>query len=164
MTEKHFLSTKTYTHAEGLSCAFRQWRAGHTHCRFLHGYALEVKITFARPEGLDEHNWVMDFGGLKSIKQWLQDTFDHKTVVAEDDPHLDTFRQLHANGIIDIVIVEHVGCEKFAELIFDCVERVLAEELDKEKEVFVTGVEVKEHAGNSAVCLRAANLGEEADV
>ena len=33
-------STKTYGHEEGLSCCFRQWRATHSHCRLLHGYAL----------------------------------------------------------------------------------------------------------------------------
>jgi hypothetical protein len=27
MTRKKFISTKTYDHSIGLSCAFRQWRA-----------------------------------------------------------------------------------------------------------------------------------------
>ena len=28
----------------------------------------------------------MDFGGLKELKQFLEDSFDHTIVVAEDDP------------------------------------------------------------------------------
>ena len=40
-------STKTYGHEEGLSCCFRQWRATHSHCRLLHGYALSFRLTFA---------------------------------------------------------------------------------------------------------------------
>ena len=161
MTEKHFLSTKTYTHAEGLSCCFRQWRAKHSHCQFLHGYALEVKIVFAAPGGLDEHNWVMDFGGLKHIKQWLKDTFDHKTVVAKDDPQISIFRELAIAQMVELTEVEHVGCEKFAELIFDYVDAYLANNMGLEKDVFVAQVEVREHAGNSAICMRAANQGEE---
>jgi len=79
-----YLSTKTFGHELGLSAAFRQWKAD-SHCRFLHGYALAVKFTFAAEE-LDVRNWVVDFGGLKGLKQILEDTFDHKTLVASDDP------------------------------------------------------------------------------
>ena len=43
---------------------------------------------------LDERNWVMDFGGLKPFKEWLDKTFDHQTIVAQDDPELETFKQL----------------------------------------------------------------------
>ena len=25
---------------------FRQWRAKHSHCQYIHGYAMEFKVTF----------------------------------------------------------------------------------------------------------------------
>ena len=49
------------------SCAFRQWRAD-SHCKFIHGYRLVAKFWF-ECEKLDERNWVVDFGGLKELKQ-----------------------------------------------------------------------------------------------
>ncbi|HEX2555077.1 MAG TPA: hypothetical protein VHL98_15360, partial [Microvirga sp.] len=45
-----YRSTKVYDHNEGLSCCFRQWRATHSHCRLLHGYALAFKFVFATHE------------------------------------------------------------------------------------------------------------------
>lgn len=148
-TGKKFLSTKTYTHAEGLSCCFRQWRA-ESHCRFLHGYALEVRVVFGCSE-LDDRNWVVDFGGLKEFKAWLKDTFDHKTLVAKDDPMIGTLNMLGTRDIqlAQISIVDKVGCEAFAEMIFDEAE-VMMQGLDQ----WVESVEVKEHAGNSAICKR----------
>lgn len=152
-----FESTKTYTHSQGLSCCFRQWRATESHCRFLHGYALQVTITF-RSQKLDDRNWVMDFGGLKPVKQWLEETFDHKTLVARDDPERQTLEALAApdydregepgQPIIDLVVVEHVGCEAFAKMIYDHVMWWLTEE--KIPWVYVECVEVREHPGNSA--------------
>ncbi len=93
-----FRSTKTYGQEQGLSCAFRQWRANHSHCQLLHGYALGFMFVF-QADKLDERGWVMDFGGLKGLKQALQDTFDHKVVIAADDPNLEQFLDLHKLGI-----------------------------------------------------------------
>lgn len=155
---KVFYSTKTYEHSVGLSCCFRQWRAD-SHCSFLHGYALQVVLKF-RCDHLDERNWVQDFGGLKQIKQWLQDTFDHKTVVAADDPAFKVFEELHKGKIIDMVVLPAVGCERFAEHIFDHVNEWLVEYGDRYGtldmlRVGIESVEVREHGGNSAICARS---------
>lgn len=138
-----YRSTKTYTPAEGLSVAFRQWRAD-SHCRLLHGYALEVTFVFSSRE-LDHRNWVMDFGGMKEIKAWLHDTFDHKTLVAKDDPQFELFKDMAAAGLIDMAVVEHVGCECFAKLVYDHASMLLPTHVKIEQ------VEVREHAGNSAI-------------
>lgn len=137
-------SHKTYTHNAGLSCVFRQWRAD-SHCRFLHGYALQVEITMAT-HALDHRNWVVDFGGFKRLKVWLEDNFDHKTVVAVDDPDFKRFLELEEAGLVQLTVVDHVGCEAFAKMIFE-----------KVKELVSTGpyarvqsVTVREHAGNAA--------------
>ena len=143
-----YYSTKTYTHNMGLSAAFRQWRA-ESHCRFLHGYALEIKLTFGSQD-LDIRNWVVDFGGLKSVKGMLEDTFDHKTLVAEDDPHIASFELLHEDGIIDMVKVENTGCEAFAQLIFEVLTQWI-KDAGYGKRCWIEEVEVREHASNSAI-------------
>lgn len=142
-----FRSTKTYGHEIGLSACFRQWRATHSHCRFLHGYALSIRFEFEADE-LDHNNWVMDFGGLKGLKAKLVETFDHKTLVAEDDPNLRTFKDLHKAGLIDMLIVHATGCEKFAELCFDMAVQHLAE-IGVADRVRVVECEVREHGANS---------------
>ena len=73
------------------SWAFRQPQAT-SHCRFVHGYRLIGKFWFGANE-LDENNWVIDFGGFKDIKKKLKNTFDHKTVISNDDPELETFKK-----------------------------------------------------------------------
>jgi 6-pyruvoyltetrahydropterin/6-carboxytetrahydropterin synthase len=144
-----YTSTKTYGHELGLSCCFRQWRASHSHCRFLHGYALSVRLEFEADE-LDDRNWVVDFGGLKDLKQALQKTFDHKTVVANDDPLIDWFHQGHEQGLLDIVILDGVGCERFARH----VHQLASYWLDRHSyapRCRVSLVEVREHGSNSAI-------------
>lgn len=143
-----YYSTKNYDHNEGLSCAFRQWRATHSHCRLIHGYALAVKFTFGCKK-LDDRNWVQDFGGLKDIKKWLKHMFDHTLVVAEDDPEIERFRELEKNDIVDLRIIPAVGCEKFSEFIYNYVAKIIKDE--SQGRVWLDSVEVREHGANSAI-------------
>ena len=143
-----YRSTKSYGHSEGLSCAFRQWRAIHSHCRLVHGYALAFKFTFVALE-LDEHNWCFDFGGLKPIKAWLHEMFDHKFLVAEDDPDIEKFRQLDEHGLIALRVVPAVGCEAVAHMVFEYVAQFVAQATNGR--VWLELVEVSEHSGNSAI-------------
>ncbi len=147
MSEFKYTSTKTFTHSVGLSSCFRQWRA-QSHCRFLHGYALQVKFEFSTTD-LDVRNWVVDFGGLKNLKGWLEDTFDHKTLVAFDDPQIAIFREMAIAGVIQMVEVPATGCEKFAELIFQYTEMWL-KDAGFSPRCRLETVEVSEHEGNSA--------------
>ena len=140
-------STKTYGHEEGLSCCFRQWRATHSHCRLLHGYALSFRLTFASAE-LDERNWCFDFGGLKPIKAWLHEMFDHTLLVAADDPELPAFRRLAEHGLAALRVLPAVGCEATARHAFEYIARFVDEETDGR--VWLDEVEVREHNGNSA--------------
>ena len=125
-----YLSTKTYGNDRGLSCVFRQWRSTHSHCSLLHGYSIGIKLIF-ESETLDSRNWVMDFGGLKAFKEWSEWQFDHTTVVALDDPHLSKFKELAKlgkqadGGVMDLRLVEAVGCEKFAELAYRTMNEIL---------------------------------------
>lgn len=143
-----FLSTKTFGHDLGISCAFRQWKA-ESHCRFIHGYALAFEFCFAAEE-LDVRNWVVDFGGLKGLKAILEDTFDHKLVVAEDDPQLDYFKQGKELGVLDLVIVPAGGCERFAQMVFEVTEQWLLD-AGFAPRCRLVSVQVKEHGANSAI-------------
>src|SRR5918998_3961562 len=108
-----YRSTKSYDHSEGLSCCFRQWRATHSHCRLVHGYALAFRFVFATHE-LDERNWCFDFGGLKPVKAWLKHMFDHTLLVAQDDPERASLEELARRGLADLRVLPAVGCEATA--------------------------------------------------
>ncbi len=148
-----YVSTKTYGHDIGLSACFRQHKA-ESHCRFLHGYALAIRIEFEAEE-LDHRNWVVDFGGLKSFKGWLEKTFDHKLLLAEDDPERPRIMHLKNYGVADIVLVPATGCEAFAKLIFEC-GNIWLKDNGYTPRVKVRSVEVREHGANSAIYMEHA--------
>jgi len=147
-----FQSSKLF---DGYSTCFRQWRAEGTHCKYLHGYAVSFRVWFDGE--LDERNWVWDFGGMKraktkidgmSPKEYFDFLLDHTTIVAGDDPYLDTFKQLHSDGIIQLRIMDNVGCERFAEFLYNKINEFLKTETDGR--VRALKVEVYENAKNSA--------------
>jgi 6-pyruvoyltetrahydropterin/6-carboxytetrahydropterin synthase len=166
-----YYSTKTYGTDRGLSCCFRQWRADHSHCSTLHGYSIGIKLVF-ESETLDDKNWCMDFGGLKSFKAWADHMFDHTLLIAEDDPRRAVFEQLaavasidnnssipHVRGAVcDLRIVPGVGCEMFAKMAYEEMERLLVElkgantsRYPVNQGVRLKSVEVFEHGANSAI-------------
>lgn len=143
-----YYSTKTYGHNIGLSACFRQPHADHSHCRFLHGYSLQFKFTFCCKE-LDNKNWVVDFGGLKPLKKWLEDNFDHKVVLDSNDWALPNFRALEDAGLAELNILDGVGVEKFAEHAFNKAQELVHSM--SEGRCWVVSCECAEHGANSAI-------------
>ena len=147
-----FQSSKVF---DGFSTVFRQWKAEETHCRFVHGYGISFKVYF---EGeLDHRNWVWDFGGMKraktqidgkSPKEWMDYMFDHTLIVAEDDPHLNAFKEMGTAGVAQVRVIEATGAEKFAEFIFNKINKFVKTET--ENRVRVTKVKFMEHGKNAA--------------
>ena len=130
------------------STAFRQWKAD-SHCKLIHGYRLQCKLWFTADE-LDDKNWIYDFGGCREIKKLLEKQFDHTTVVAADDPELDTFKLMSDKGMIDLRIAEKgVGIERTAEWVYETTNKFVTEQTNNR--VRVIKVEVWEHEGNSAI-------------
>jgi len=149
-----YQSTKLF---DGFSTVFRQWAAEGTHCRFLHGYDIEFRLTF---EGeLDHRNWVWDFGGMKRAKgtidgmnpkAWMDYMFDHTTIIAPDDPEIDNFRDMDARGVVQLRVLDGpVGAERFAQFIYEKINPFLLEETNGR--VKLTQVEFFENKRNSAI-------------
>ena len=143
-----YYSTKTYGHNIGLACVFRQPNADHSHCHLLHGYSLAFRFTFGCKD-LDNKNWAVDFGGLKPLKKWLEDHFDHKTAVDKNDPHLDTLKELEKHDLAEIVEFDGVGAEMFAKHAFDFADKLIREQTNNR--CYVVEVECMEHGANSAI-------------
>lgn len=112
-----YVSTKTYKHLGPV--AYRQWRAD-SHCNMIHGYALSFKFYF-ECDDLDVRNWAMDYGGLKPLRDKLEEWFDHTMLVAEDDPEITTFALLGAKKLAKITYVAKTGCEGIADFLYEYV-------------------------------------------
>lgn len=139
--------TKHYGHELGLSACFRQHRAL-SHCSFLHGYALAFTFVFEAKE-LDTRGWVIDFGDLNKLKDWLEFTFDHKTLVAQDDPRIEELTMLAGIDVADVIVLPRVGCEAFAKLAFEQAYAILVSKQLHER-VNLVSCTVHEHGANSA--------------
>jgi len=142
-----YQSTKTFGNDRGLSCAFRQPNATHSHCSLIHGYSLGFRFVF-EADTLDDKNWVYDFGNTKWIKAFLEENFDHTIAVDIKDPKLDDFKQLETVGIAKIVTMDGVGCEKFAKLVALYLQDIVHKETDGRASV--SKVQCWEHNDNMA--------------
>ena len=144
---KHY-STKHYGHNIGLSAVFRQPNADHSHCHLLHGYSLAFTFKFGCDK-LDNKNWAVDFGGLKPLKAWLEDNFDHKLALDKNDPHMEKFKELEQLDLAELRIFDGVGAEMFAKHAFEFADKLIREKTDDR--CFVDSVECMEHGANSAI-------------
>jgi len=122
-----YQSTKIF---DNYSVAIRQWKASHSHCELLHGYALKFKVWFASNEPdvdkqLDDMNWIVDYGGFKTppkgngLKDWMNYMWDHTTLIEKDDPQLESFQMLEELGICHLRVMDKMGAEACAKLVYD---------------------------------------------
>jgi 6-pyruvoyltetrahydropterin/6-carboxytetrahydropterin synthase len=109
---------------------------------------LGFKFTFGCNK-LDNKNWAVDFGGLKPLKAWLEDNFDHKTVIDEEDPYLYIFLELHRLKLAEVRIFDGVGAEKFAEHAWKFADELIREATDNR--CWCVSAECSEHGANSAI-------------
>lgn len=150
MLEVH--STKSFVN---MPCGHAQWfdrepDGSPGECASIHGYDRTVTLTFSGQ--VDEYGWIVPFGELKKVKEWLEYYFDHTTVLPANDkriagipPHmvdqgglLGTLRVLPYGVSMEmssLFILEHVG------FYINSI---------TEGRCYVSKVECKEHERNSA--------------
>ena len=89
------------------------------------------------------------FCGLKKLKTWLEDNFDHKLALDRNDPYLDKFKELEDLGLAEIRIFDGVGAEKFAEHAFNFADTLIRE--SSNNRCYCVKAECAEHGANSAI-------------
>lgn len=153
-----YISTKTYKNLG--SVAYRQWKAD-SHCRLLHGYSLSFHFEFEAND-LDARNWVMDFGGLKPLKECLEEWFDHTLLLAQDDPEYETIKGLGSKGLAKIIEVEKTGCEGLADYLYEYINTILLPSFgtSEAERVWCCKVEVRETESNMAMRVGHRNDNE----
>ena len=116
------------------------------HCALIHGHNWAFEFTFGCDK-LDECGFVVDFGKLKWLGHWLNERFDHKLVLDENDPALPYIK----NALLQfasVTVVPNCGAEGLAVYLFEIIDRLLASEYDNR--VRLVSVKIYEDSKNTA--------------
>lgn len=95
--------------------------------------------------------WVMDFGAMKEVKEFLSYYFDHTFLASLDDPALEKFQALDEAGIIQLRVLHNAGMEGTAQFVYEEVSKIIHKQT--QGRVRLTMVEVRENEKNSAMYL-----------
>ena len=121
-------------------------------CASVHGYDREVEFTFAGD--IDEHGWIVPFGELKPVKDFLEYYFDHVTVLPADDPRLGdiTPELTKEGGLLGTlrVLPSGVSMEMSSVFIWEHVNHYIYKITNGR--CYVERVRVYEHNRNDAMC------------
>ncbi len=98
---------------------------------------------------MTKEGWVVDFGGLKDLKSWLDTMFDHTFLASADDPELELFKEMDKKGIIQLRVLPNVGMEGTAEWVFHESDQLIRAKTNNR--AWVSAVEVRENEKNSAI-------------
>lgn len=130
------------------------------HCAHIHGHNWKFTFYFSCSQ-LDSTGFVIDFGELGFIKEFLDECFDHTLVLNASDPMLEhllselgdaRFDSCSPSGIMlaKILAVDNCSCEGIAAFLLDKLgPQVAARTRDR---VWIHSINVSENAKNSATC------------
>ena len=148
-------ATKVY---KNLPCGHAQWFDQNEdgtpgHCAQVHGYDRSVEFTFAGEP--DEHGWIVPFGQLKAVKEFLEYYFDHVTVLPADDPRIGNIpaHMTDSGGLLGTlrVLPSGVSMEMSSLFIWEHVNHYIYKTTGGR--CYVEQVRVYEHERNDAMCV-----------
>ena len=115
----------------------------------MHGYSRSFHFVFAAVTQ-DVCGFVVDFGDLKWLRDWLTMMFDHTLLLNADDPLMPLFKQVEsAGGAIIRVLPYGVGMEGTAQYVCETADSELRR-ITKGR-AWVVSVEARENNKNSAI-------------
>ena len=143
--------TKSYYN---LPVAHMQWfdtddtgEPGTGPCAKWHGYDRSVHFEFAGEP--DEHGWIVGFGNLKPVKNFLEHYFDHTALISADDPRIEKAIKAQENGLVDLRILPYgVSMEMSSIFIWEQINPFIYNITDGR--AYISKIECREHEKNSA--------------
>lgn len=128
------------------------------HCARIHGHNWKFTFYF-RCSQLDSTGFVIDFGELGFIKEFLDECFDHTLVLNKTDPSLGYLAEVLTGAVTRagggftspfarLLIVDNCSCEGIAAFLMEKLNpQVKARTRDR---VWIHSINVSENAKNSA--------------
>lgn len=135
---------KTYA---DIPWAHRQHKHG-GHCTLVHGHNWKISITFGCKEP-DNNGFVIDFGGLKFIKDWIALNLDHACVFNRDDPMREALFRVGEGSVWKMYVVDSCSCEGMAKHLHELFDPLVREKTTGR--AWIVSIEVAEDSKNSAV-------------
>jgi 6-pyruvoyltetrahydropterin/6-carboxytetrahydropterin synthase len=120
----------------------------------VHGYSRSFTLWFGAQE-LDSCGFVVDFSSLRPFEQRLREQFDHTFLANADDPLLAEWRRLDELGALDLRVMDNVGMEATAALVWEWANELL-QQRDGER-TCCWAVEARENRRNAATYTNVPN-------
>ena len=116
------------------------------HCSFIHGHNWAIILTFACNE-TDKNGFVVDFGELKYLKQWIDENLDHSCLLNDSDQEKDALLAAYGH-LFKPYIIPNSSCEGIAKHIHDTFDPMVR--VQTNGRVWIVEVEIEEDTKNSA--------------
>ena len=117
-------------------------------CAFIHGHNWEIKITFKADE-MDENGFVVDFGELNYIADWIDENLDHACAFSASDPQRAKIEELVELNLVKPLWIDNVSCEGLAKHLFEIFDPMVR--ANTAGRVHVVSIELFEDTRNSAL-------------
>lgn len=148
-------STKAY---HKLPCAHAQYQDYDGPCKTLHGYDRSVIFEFSGHP--DQYGWLVGFGQLKPVKDFLDYYFDHTTLIPAQDPRMSDIITANEAGLLNLRVLPYgVSMEMSSLFIWEQVNPFIYSITDGR--AWISKVESREHDSNSAFVEIPEQLGRD---
>jgi 6-pyruvoyltetrahydropterin/6-carboxytetrahydropterin synthase len=116
-------------------------------CSRLHGHSWAITLTFEAQE-LDENGFIIDFGDLHFIKDWIDLNLDHATALKKSDPMREECEKLEEMGLLKILWLDSASCEGIAQFLYHIFQPMIEEKT--QDRVRLQSLLLEEDSKNSA--------------
>ena len=116
-------------------------------CSRLHGHSWAITLTFGAKE-LDDNGFVIDFGDLHLLRDWIDQNLDHATALKKSDPMRAEFEKLEQMGLLKILWVDSASCEGIAQSLYHTFQPMI--EQKTKGRVRIQSLHLEEDSKNSA--------------
>jgi len=121
-------------------------------CKNLHGHNYSVQVTLDS-SCLDQYDMVIDFGDIKKyLNTWVQDNWDHATMVTKDDKALLNFLEVEDQRRFVVDEDQNSTAEFMSKFLFEKFQEIIEKEVGGE--VGILEVKVWETADSFATWTR----------
>ena len=116
-------------------------------CSRLHGHSWAITLIFEAKE-LDVNGFVIDFGDLHFLKDWIDLNLDHGTALKKTDPLRQECEKLEEMGLLKIFWVDCASCEGIAQFLYHTFQPMIEEKT--KGRVRLQSLHLEEDSKNSA--------------
>ena len=116
-------------------------------CSRLHGHSWSITLTFGA-SNLDDNGFVIDFGDLHFLEDWIDAHLDHGTVLCDQDPRKEELQELEKTGLLKITWVNSASCEGIAKFLFETFSPMVSDRTGGR--VSLRSIHLEEDSKNSA--------------